>query len=472
MGEIHCSPYAGTWYPGDERQLGQLVEDALHCSRARTGPELLPGAIAFVVPHAGLMYSGTVACGAYLHVQARQPRRIVLLGFSHRGGPAGVAIPDVRAFATPLGKTYVDEQAVACLRSHPQFRLVDEEQVCDHSIEIQLPLIQYTAPDAHIVPLYVGSMPIPEEVAAARALAQLADPDTLFLASSDLTHFGDAFGFQPFPADGKAAERLAELDREVMEDAGSLDADLFLAGLRHSGATVCGRAPVAMLLRTLACMEGEEIFAQMLDYQTSGELTDDFHHSVSYGVLGYFPESSFRLPPAEADELLAVTRLALARYLRDGTRGGNWPELAPALMRRVAAFVTLRERGKLRGCMGAPGNGAHLLFAVTRLVISAATEDPRFPPLMPGYSGELDVEVSLLTPMKRIRGRELYRLHEHGALVECGDCRSLLLPHISLERSWTAGQFWEALADKAKLPAGVYDDPRTRLHVFRTQTIK
>jgi AmmeMemoRadiSam system protein B/AmmeMemoRadiSam system protein A len=467
MAEMHSSPYAGSWYPAGVGELGQLIEAAMDSSRARTGPELLPGPIAFVVPHAGLMYSGAVACAAYRHIQARQSRRIVLLGFSHRGGPAGVAIPQVDAFSTPLGETRVDEEATAFLRSHPQFRMVEEERVCDHSVEIQLPLLQYTAPEAKLVPLYVGPMPIPEQHAAARVLTQLADAGTMFLASSDLTHFGRAFGYQPFPADGRAADELAELDHGVMQDAGSLDAELFLEGLRHSGATVCGRAPIALLLRTLEHMNGEEIFQETLDYQTSGEITGDFSHSVSYGALGYFPASSFTLRPEEADELLALARGALTGFLS----GTSFADIESRILRRARLFVTLREGGNLRGCVGTPGASSPLAEAVPRMVVSAATEDPRFAPIEPGFTGSLDIEISLLTPMKRVRSRESYRVHEHGALLESGSCRSLLLPQVSLDRSWTADQFWEALAHKARLPDTVYDEPRTRLHLFRAQTI-
>jgi AmmeMemoRadiSam system protein B/AmmeMemoRadiSam system protein A len=468
MAEIHCSPYAGSWYPAGVGELRRLVEASLESSRARTGPELLPNPIAFVVPHAGLMYSGAVACAAYLYLQARRPRRVVLLGFSHRGGPAGVAIPQVDAFAAPLGETRMDDEAIGFLRSHPQFRLADEERVCDHSVEIQLPLLQFTAPDARLVPLYVGPMPVAEQHAAARVLAQLADSDTIFLASSDLTHFGRAFGYQPFPADSSAAEGLAELDRVVMEDAGSLDAELFLDGLRHSGATVCGRAPIALLLRTLAQMQSEEIFQETLDYQTSGEITGDFSHSVSYGALGYFPASSFTLTPEEAAELLALARGALTGFLS----GASSANTQPRILRQVRLFVTLREGARLRGCVGTPGAACPLAEAVPRMVVSAATEDPRFAPIEPGYAGNLDIEVSLLTPMKRVRSRESYRLHEHGALLESGSCHSLLLPQVSLDRSWTADQFWEALAHKAHLPDTVYDEPRTSLHLFRAQVIR
>jgi AmmeMemoRadiSam system protein B/AmmeMemoRadiSam system protein A len=472
MADIHCSPYAGSWFPADERELRQLVEAALESSRARTGSWLLPNPIAFVVPHAGLMYSGTVACGAYRYLHARPPRRVVLLGFSHRGGPAGVAIPDVHRFATPLGETRVDDEAIAWLRSHPQFRTVEEQLVCDHSVEIQLPLLQYSAPNATLVPLYVGSMPDAEQHRAAQALAQLADAETVFLASSDLTHFGRSFGFQPFPADATAASNLAELDHAVMEDTGSLDPHLFLDGLKHSGTTVCGRAPIALLLRTLRMIDGEEIFQETLDYQTSGELTGSLEHSVSYGALGYFPASSFRLSPDAADELLGLARGALARFLVEGASAPRAADARqPLLMRRAGLFVTLLEGDRLQGCIGTIYGDEPLACAVPRLVVSAATEDPRFTPIGPDFDGDLEIEISILSPIKRVRSREQYRLHEHGALLESGDCRSLLLPQITRNRSWTAEHFWEVLAHKARLPATVYDESRTRLHLFRAHVI-
>jgi AmmeMemoRadiSam system protein A len=256
-----------------------------------------------------------------------------------------------------------------------------------------------------------------------------------------------------------------------MEDTGSLDAELFLHGLRETGATVCGRAPITLLLRMLGMLPGDEVFQQTLDYQTSGELTGDFSHCVSYGALGYFPASSFCLAPQHADELLALSRRTLAQFLRDGSIGGSLADLSPVLMRRLGCFVTLREGGKLRGCIGMPEHARPLQFTIPQMVISAATEDPRFAPIEPGYAGEVEVEISLLTPMKRVRSRDSYRLHEHGAMLHSGERRSLLLPQVSRDRAWTADQFWDALARKAGLGENVYDDPTTRLHLFRAQRI-
>ena len=474
MSDVHSSPYAGSWYPGDPSELRELVGQSIERSRQRTGPCLLPDAAAFVVPHAGLMYSGAVAAAAYRHIQARPPRRIVVLGFSHRGGPAGISIPEIDGLSTPLGVTRVDRAAAVFLLHCPGFLRVDEDCLCDHSVEIQLPFLQYVAPETPVLPLYVGPMPAAQQMAAASALAALARDDSLLLASSDLTHYGRDFAYEPFPADGDVAENLAELDRDVIDDAGSLDASLFQEGLDESGATVCGRRPIALLLRALASAAGPEIFQQTLDYQTSGEITGDYRHSVSYGALGYFPATSFELNAADGTCLLASARRALEEFWRTGVRFTESAEATPALTRAAGVFVTLHHDGRLRGCVGVPGGRGPLACTVPEMALAAALDDPRFAPLSAAPNQVevgIEIEISLLSPMKRVRDRAAWRLHEHGAQLQSAGARSLLLPQVTRSRAWTADRFWEALAQKAGLTPEVYQNPGTRLHIFRAQVI-
>ena len=104
MASPHATPFAGSWYPGRRAELEALLDGLFDSSLQRTGPGLLPRPLAFVVPHAGLVYSGTVAASAYRHLQAAQPKRVFILGFTHRGGRPGVSIPDIGAFQTPLGE--------------------------------------------------------------------------------------------------------------------------------------------------------------------------------------------------------------------------------------------------------------------------------------------------------------------------------------------------------------------------------
>jgi AmmeMemoRadiSam system protein B/AmmeMemoRadiSam system protein A len=454
----HVTPYAGSWYPGEAAELRALVDRLFADSEQRAGRFLAPRPTAFVVPHAGLRYSGTVSAAAWRHIRAAQPERIVLIGFSHAGGPRGCVVPDVDRYSTPVGDVEVE---------HLPFPRVPEDAVCDHSVEIQLPLLLAAAPGAKLMPLYVSRLDGAERREAARTLAALANQGAVLVASSDFTHFGHNFGYMPFQPDEWAGDRLRDLDEETMFAMASLLPDLFLESLRRSGSTVCGSGPIALLLETVGRLKDEEIFQETLDYQTSGEITGDFSHSVSYGALGYFPYTSYHLNGEDQQLLLGSARNTLKRYLATGERTPVPPErITPGLERRATAFVTLHSGGRLRGCVGRRASGEPLAKVVPEMTLAAALDDSRFEPVLPGDE-RLDLEISVLTPSKPLLDRDAFRVGEHGATLEAGDQRGLLLPQVATERNWNANQFFAALAHKA----GVRPDADARISVFRAQII-
>jgi hypothetical protein len=470
-GVCHVSPYSGSWYPEDPSDLSQLVDTLFEKSEQRTGPYLAPNPAGFVVPHAGLIYSGTVAAAAYRHMRAARTERVVMLGFSHRGSAPGPWIPDVDAYRTPLGEVAVDREAARELLDGGAFHALPEAELCDHSVEIQLPLMQRAIPGASVLPVYAGHLDTAARSAAARQLAKVLGPGTVLAASSDLTHFGRAFGYQPFAADNRASQRLHDLDESVIEAAGSLSPDLFFAALEKTRSTVCGYNPIALLLETMRSLEGDEIFQETLDYQTSGELTGDYRHSVSYGALGYFPARSFHLAPQEQALLLGSARQTLRHYLETGERKPIPPKrIAPGLERKAGAFVTLTSRGDLRGCVGRRAAEDPLWRLAPALTLAAALEDSRFRPVKPGEAG-LEVEISVLSPLKWMADTSGFRVNEHGALLEAGLSRGLLLPQVATERNWTARQFLDALARKTGVSEKVYGEASTRLFVFRAQIL-
>ncbi len=469
----HISPFSGSWYPGDPADLRALLERVFAESERRIGHYAASRAVGFVVPHAGLVYSGTVAAAVYRQIRALAPERIVLLGFSHHGAERGAWMPSVSSFETPLGTVPVDREFAAALESTGRFGTLEEEQLCDHSVEIQLPLLQWALPTCRVVPIYISRLGREARRAAGRALAELITPGTVVVASSDFTHYGRAFAFQPFPADHDACDRLRELDDSVIDAAGTLDADEFLRVLQETRATVCGYDPVGLMLETVRALESrEEIFQETLDYQTSGEITGDFRQSVSYAALGYFPASALDLGPDDQQALLESARRTLAHYLKTGERAPVLPERGSAALERcAAAFVTLHSRGTLRGCVGRRACSEPLSQLVPSLALAAALDDSRFDPVRPGEA-ELDVEISVLTPMKRILDPRQFRVNEHGALLESGLHHGLLLPQVATERNWGAAEFLEALDRKAGAHRNAHLDPDSRLYVFRAQVIR
>jgi AmmeMemoRadiSam system protein B len=272
MRRVHISPYAGSWYPEDPAELEDELRRASEKSSSRV-PIYEGQACGFVVPHAAPAYSGVVASAVYRALAARKPRRVILLGFSHSVPHEGVTAPEEHTIRTPLGDLPLEEA------------LFSRAPLCDHSVEIQLPFLQVSVPGVKIEALYVGDLSLQDRAESAAVLRNQLDRGTVLIASSDFTHYGRRFGYMPFPVDEHTPVRLDALDRRVMDAMSRIDAQAFLAELRESGSTLCGYNPIALLLETVAPMGPVQ---HVLDYQKSGEITGDWHHSVSYAALGYY----------------------------------------------------------------------------------------------------------------------------------------------------------------------------------------
>jgi AmmeMemoRadiSam system protein B/AmmeMemoRadiSam system protein A len=467
---VHTSPYAGSWYPGDPAELRALIGRQFQESQERTGTSLLPKALGFVVPHAGLLYSGVVAASVYRCLGAQSPSTVILAGFSHSREVHGIAIPQINAYRTPLGEIEVSDAICARLAVRAPFHWAPEAALCDHSVEIQLPLLRDAVPSAVVVPLYVGQLTARERREAALVLRDLVMEGAVIVASSDFTHYGQAFGYLPFPVDDEVGDNLRRLDFELIEAAGSLEPDIFLESLCNSRSTVCGGAPITLLLAAVR-EHGGECFQQVLDYQTSGEITRDYHHSVSYAALGYFPADSFGLDEASQEELLEIADGTLARLESTGAREHPIPHASGrSLSRRSSVFVTLFAKERLRGCIGCRDASKSLVEAVPEMTLSAAVADPRFRAIGKGDFVD-ELRITILTPLRRVRHPDEIDLSRHGVYVEAGPQRGLLLPGLAREYGWTRDDLVRMLARKAgfadgRLPEGA------RLSVFCGQSFR
>jgi AmmeMemoRadiSam system protein A len=350
------------------------------------------------------------------------------------------------------------------------FPRVPEGHVCDHSCEIQLPFLREAVPAARLTALYVGRMDAAARRAAAAQLAAAWRPGTVFLASSDFTHYGRRFGHVPFPADGSIAARLRELDYACLDAAGSLDSALFLETVSARQATVCGTGPIALLLGVLRALRPGDLYQWVLDYQPSGEINGDYRHSVSYAAVGYFPRAAFDLNAADCHGLLNAAEETLDNLRRTGERRATPAAGSAALALRRGAFVSLHQGGELLGCVGNCGGHRPLREEVVHLTLAAALDDPRFRPAAK-ERGPLDIEISVLTPFRRIHDPAEFQLGRHGAMLTLGSRSGLLLPQVAASREWTAEDFWRALARKSLLGPAAWRDPKARLEIFEAQVI-
>ena len=467
----HHSPLAGSWYPSGASELKRLLDATLGDSVRRTGPFVRQGGLAFLVPHAAPAYSGAVAASVYRHVQATGATRIVILGFSHRRPIQGIAVPQVDRIETPLGAIPIDRETADSLAAAPPFHAVPEPSACDHSVEIQIPFLQTFVPAATLVPLYIGHLTGEQRTAAAQSLRGLMDARTVFIASSDLTHYGRDFGYLPFKLDRSTPERLRALDSAVLAAAGSLDPVLFDDELSRSGANVCGAGPIRLLLETLSGLP-VETFQETFDYDMSGAITHDYERSVGYGAVGYFPPAAYQLDAPSRAALLYGARFTLDHYRRTSElRLAPEPAESP-LLQRGRAFVSLSARGALRGCTGRFDDARSLADIVPRLTLAAAYDDRRFAPV--SAQEELEIEIHVLTPPKRISDPLQLKIGEHGAYLKRGPHRGLLLPTVATTHNLSRQQFLRALAQKAGVPESVFSSGDCasggcELSVFRDQ---
>ncbi|MCH8216949.1 MAG: AmmeMemoRadiSam system protein B [Planctomycetes bacterium] len=266
------STLAGHWYPADAALLKEQLDGFL----AGLDSEPLHDVIAVILPHAGYEYSGSTAIKA-LARSRRQYHRIVVIGPSHRMSmPEICSLPDVSHYETPLGEVALDRTFVDTLVAQPGFEHILPAHQGEHSVQIELPLLQHLFADFRLVPIVAGQLSLATSQRVAAILKGLLDQDTLMVVSSDFTHYGPRFEYVPFSDD--IASNLRTLDLGAYAHIEALDAPAFVRYQEETGATICGRVPIAILLSML----DQTHRWHLVEYTTSGRLTGDYRNSVSY----------------------------------------------------------------------------------------------------------------------------------------------------------------------------------------------
>lgn len=268
---------AGSFYPASRAQLARDVEGRLDRVDVASGA---PAVRALIAPHAGYAYSGDVAASVFAPLRGRPIERAIVIGPSHHFGFAGAVVPESDRMATPLGEVAIDRDAIEALEASG-VRRSDQAFRPEHAVEVEIPFLQRALPPGWtIVPILVGSFGGPGHAdRLADAVRPLLTPGTVLVVSSDFTHYGPRFGYVPFK--DRVQERLHDLDLGAVRLIEAGDAAGFEAYLERTGATVCGRRAIDVMLRLLPAGSRPELAT----YDTSGAMTGDWEHSVSYAGL-------------------------------------------------------------------------------------------------------------------------------------------------------------------------------------------
>jgi len=258
---------AGLFYPADTQQLDALVQACLDGRCIEDESAVCPKAL--IVPHAGYVYSGKVAAGAYAQLcpHRRRIRRVVLLGPAHRVAFRGLAVSGAGAWRTPLGDVPLDIAAARSIAALPGVVLHDDAHAREHSLEVQLPFLQHVLEDFTLLPIVVGQA-TPAQVAGVLD-ALWGDEHTLFVISSDLSHY----------LDYDTARRLDGVTCQAIEQ---------LAGELIADEQACGRIPVKGLL---LAAQRHGLVPVTLQLCNSGDTAGDRGRVVGYGAWAFYPGS-------------------------------------------------------------------------------------------------------------------------------------------------------------------------------------
>lgn len=449
---------AGRFYPSEPDTLRAEVSKFL----AEASKEEKSSRVqAVIVPHAGYVFSGRVAARAFARIAPETSyRHVFLLGPSHHAAFDGASVDGAcGSYVTPLGEIRVaGDICTQLLKSDEVFCYLPKAHEKEHCLEVELPFLQERLHDMpSIVPVVVGTQDIEKLRRVAEALQPYFTAENLFVISSDFSHYpdyADALSVDKATEDAILSASLHQFLKTLETNAGRQ--------IPHLLTSACGQAPIAVLLMLIQHSSG--LHMEHLAYSNSG----DSPYGGRDQVVGYHAfaavreaeaEPSYRsdtpfvLTPEEKRTLLQIARRSINRSFTG--RGQSVPDsslLTDSLRKDCGAFVTLHLHGKLRGCIGSLTGRQPLHVTVAGMARAAAFEDPRFCPLTEEELEEVQIEISVLSPLRRIYSIREFELGRHGILIVKGTRRGTFLPQVAEETHWTKEEFLGHCArDKAGL---------------------
>jgi MEMO1 family protein len=497
---VRPSTIAGSWYPGDRAlvigEVRQFFADAAAAPPLSGKPEAL------IVPHAGWRWSGPVAAAAFRGLHRGDFSRVVVVGPSHHKGFDGFSVTDAEAYETPLGNVPVCRDAVDTLRDGTLVRTVPGAEDQEHSVEIELPFLQRALGAFCLIPVVVGDTTAESQKAMAEKLERLHDGRTLFVFSTDFTHYGRGYGYTPFGPSGRAArEKVRAQNDEAIGLLVKKDAPGFRAFLDRTKDSICGRNGLGVLLELLPRIAPKAQASLLARYASIDIPGFDGDDSVTYVALAYAakpasgapmerppvnetcPADAPPLNPALGEALLAVARATLDTELKGTDAVERALAALPAgrkeLDRLQGVFVTLNRtdpieiarEGKLRGCVGTIFPALPLREAVIYGAVNAALHDGRFEPVRVEELPRLEAEMTLLSPPKAVASWRDIRLGTHGIVIDKSGRRAVFLPQVPGEEGWTLEETLTHLSRKAGLPSDAWKEGAT-FSVFTGQIFR
>ncbi|MFC2035578.1 MEMO1 family protein [Chloroflexota bacterium] len=394
---------AGQFYPGTTEQLSSMIEGLV--DKGAEQEEV----IGLVSPHAGYIYSGLVAGATISRIKFKDT--FIIMGPNHTGSGKPFSIMTEGVWKTPLGEVEIDSELgkrVLAASSYLQEDHIAHEY--EHSIEVQLPFLQYFKSEVKLVPIVLANAEsaIYNEIGKglAKAIKEL-NREVVIIASSDMTHY-------------ESQESAHRKDTQAIEAILDLNEEELLKRVQGLDISMCGYAPVVSLISAVKELGVEK--AELVRYQTSGDISADYTSVVGYaGII---------IRGTLMSSLVKLAREAVEGYVKEG-KFPRPKKLLPEMREKAGIFVSIHKFGELRGCIGTVEPTAeNVAGEIIANAISSATRDPRFPPITSNELKDLEYSVDILTPPESIESQDQLDPQKYGVIVESGIRRGLLLPNL------------------------------------------
>lgn len=430
---------AGQFYPESPDQLKAMIKGMVDEKAVKED------VIGLVSPHAGYIYSGPVAGAVISKIKFKDT--FIIIGPNHTGSGKPLSIMTQGTWKTPLGEVEIDSELgkqILAVSHHLEEDYIAHQY--EHSIEVQLPFLQYFKKDIRLVPISLAysSGVICKEIGKelAKAVKEL-NKEVVIIASSDMTHY-------------ESQESARRKDNQAIEAVLDLNEDELLKRVDELNISMCGYAPAVSLIS--AAKELGATGAELVKYQTSGDITGDYTSVVGYaGII---------IKGIEMSPLVRLARKTVETYVKEG-KTLQPGELTPEMKGKAGVFVSIHKSGGLRGCIGTfePTRKNVAEETITN-AISSATRDPRFSPIAPNELKDLSYNVDVLSAPEPIDSQDQLDPRKYGVIVESGFKRGLLLP--DLEGVDTV----DYQIDICRQKAGIAPDEPIKLYRFEVKRYK
>ncbi len=444
---------AGQFYAGDSatlrKDLKALFDKAL--------PKEVADVLAIITPHAGYVFSGEVAATAFNQVDENKDYTdIFVIGSSHSTYFDAASVYCEGNFITPLGTVEVDTAlANRLIKENSVFKNYKDAHVFEHSLEVELPFLQYKMKKPfRIIPIVIGTGDASFCKKLANALAPYFNNDNLFVISTDFSHYP---GYDnAVMVDNLTYKAIESNSTSKLLEVFETNEKLKIPNLQTS---LCGWTSVLTLLYLTE--NHKDISIRKILYKNSG---DNPYYGDKERVVGYtalavsgkiekLKEEEFALSTQDKKDLLDIARKTLTEYIKNGkTPEINTTEFSNTIKQNCGAFVTLHKGGNLRGCIGQFTATKPLYLIVQDMTKAASTEDYRFNRVSNEELKAIDLEISVLSPLKLIKSTDEIEMGKHGIHIMKNGRGGTFLPQVATETGWTKEEFLGHCAqDKAGL---------------------